>query len=263
MVHMHEDEVFELLLGPNQPPENRNRIVLVHGWLGDHRAWIKTGKWLHEAFNHSVLLLDLHGWGRSTNHSNRPLCAPEYATQLRKTIEKFQWHSHKIILAGKSLGGAVSIHYALRHSDHISRLLLFCPAGGPEPNPLMLPNLGQFVSNTLLANWIRPQILRRIIVRLFVYLFWRFWIVRYAYTHLSLLTTTPEYQVPRGFAHHLANATQVIAFQGNQDWLHIQPALDFASTPAKVTFYKHMGHMDLCHACADWPESELPDHVWH
>ena len=54
-----------VLVGPAHPPAECWRVVLIHGWLGNHKAWIQTAQYLHEKYGHSVLVPDLAGWGDS------------------------------------------------------------------------------------------------------------------------------------------------------------------------------------------------------
>jgi pimeloyl-ACP methyl ester carboxylesterase len=84
----NENDFYSFMIGPSQPPKGAYRVVLVHGWLGCHKAWLNTANWLHQSFGHSVLLLDLYGWGRSAHFTREEFTAPLYARQLRACIEK-------------------------------------------------------------------------------------------------------------------------------------------------------------------------------
>jgi pimeloyl-ACP methyl ester carboxylesterase len=150
-------------------------------------------------------------------------------------VERFQhgWHTESIILAGKSLGAATSIHYTLQHNCHISnvasdndndteistmhirRLILMCPAGAAEHDHFMMPHVGRALARFFLLLWIRPDVLRKLIMRLLkVMLWWSVW-VRKIYNHIYLLTNTPDYNVPAGFARRLAATTEIVSFSLN------------------------------------------------
>ena len=49
-------------------PRPRARVVLLHGWLQDHTAWLPTALALRDLYGHSTLLLDFfsHGHTRAT-----------------------------------------------------------------------------------------------------------------------------------------------------------------------------------------------------
>ncbi len=103
-------------------------LILVHGFAASVHAW---RPWIDRlAKDFRVVAIDLPGHGltqtpsgyRATLEQNAQL-VEDLATHLG--IERF-------ILAGNSMGGAVSLAYAMEHAQRLQGLVLVSPAGWPD-----------------------------------------------------------------------------------------------------------------------------------
>lgn len=120
---------------PTRPAaQQRSRVVLLHGWLQEHGAWLQTALALRDMYGHDVLLVDFYGHGVSPTLS-ADLMTPEVLVQMiSKRIAALGWdRGAPIALAGASLGAAVAMLYARDHPGRVGRLTLVAPAGLPEP----------------------------------------------------------------------------------------------------------------------------------
>ena len=159
-------------------------VVLLHGWA----ATIYT-------FRHALELLPAHGFRviapdlRGFGLSDKPITPHAYALDaylddLAALLDALELNN--VVLGGQSMGGGVSLHYALRNPRRVSRLVLINPTGlapvGFVAGMRLVPQ--QFVS--ALGPALAPRFLIRIILK---------WI---AYGDASLVTerTIDEYWSP-------------------------------------------------------------------
>jgi pimeloyl-ACP methyl ester carboxylesterase len=107
-------------------------LVLIHG-LG-----CGTGIWSlnYDSFagNRKVFAFDILGFGRSS----RPTFSTNETVEAEIVESIERWRkgvglNDKFILLGHSFGGYLSLAYALKHPDHVSRLILADPWGIPSP----------------------------------------------------------------------------------------------------------------------------------
>lgn len=119
-------------LTPVQQP--RSRIVLLHGWLQEHGAWLRTALALRDLYRHDVLLIDFYGHGASPALSAELMTPVVLVRMVSERIAALGWdRGAPIVLAGASLGAAVAMRYARDHPGRVERLTLVAPAGLSEP----------------------------------------------------------------------------------------------------------------------------------
>ncbi len=100
-------------------------IVLVHGGFGDRRMW--DDHFLALASDHRVVRYDLRGFGRS------PAPSAEYSPvdDLRRLLDALG--IDRATLVGNSMGGTLSLDFALVHPDRVDKLVLVASAVGGFP----------------------------------------------------------------------------------------------------------------------------------
>ncbi|KAL7562427.1 hypothetical protein ACA910_020569 [Epithemia clementina (nom. ined.)] len=111
-------------------------LVLLHGYMNGCLYYYRNLYGLSRYFD-SIYSLDLLGWGLSSR--------PRFAAlrdSSREVTEAFfvdsleAWRKaqrvDKMILAGHSMGGYISVAYAEKYPQHVERLILISPAGVPE-----------------------------------------------------------------------------------------------------------------------------------
>lgn len=104
--------------------KGKETILFVHG-LGSYiPAWRKNISVLKE--NYRCIAIDLPGYGKSSKnpHSGRMSFYAGVVAEFIKTMKL-----GKVILAGHSMGGQISMVTALHHPEVIDKLVLVDPAG--------------------------------------------------------------------------------------------------------------------------------------
>lgn len=112
--------------GEWEAPEGAPHAVLVHGVTASHRAW----PWLAGALPEMRLLApDLRGRGRS-NRVTGDAGMAAHADDLARLMDDSG--IERTVVVGHSMGGFVSVVFAHRHPDRVSRLVLV--DGGLPPH---------------------------------------------------------------------------------------------------------------------------------
>lgn len=149
----------------DEGPRTGRAIVLVHGFAASVHAWRPWAERLSDRYR--LIAIDLPGHGltetppgyRATLEGNAQL-VDALAKELR--LERF-------IIAGNSMGGAVSLSYAMAHPDKLDGLVLVCPAGWPgngarggPPGPFALlgNDIGRFFLKLVDPKLVIPDGLR-------------------------------------------------------------------------------------------------------
>ena len=96
---------------------NPGPIIMIHGAGGSSATWFMQHKGLSE--NLHVVALDLNGHGRTQDRSDENL-VESYLEDIDSVVSQFE----KPILAGHSMGGALTQLYALRNPDELNGLVL-------------------------------------------------------------------------------------------------------------------------------------------
>lgn len=99
-------------------------IIFIHG-LGSYlQAWIKNVEVLKKDYR--CISIDLPGYGKSSKEPHSGLMT-FYAGIIKELVEELDLE--KVVLAGHSMGGQISITTALLYPDIVDRLILVAPAG--------------------------------------------------------------------------------------------------------------------------------------
>jgi pimeloyl-ACP methyl ester carboxylesterase len=97
-------------------------VVLVHGAGGDHLYWPPA---LRRLSGYRVFAPDLPGHGRSPGPGQQTIAV--YAQRLLEFLTAVGLHS--AVFVGHSMGGAITLHLALEHGEHVvGAVLVACGA---------------------------------------------------------------------------------------------------------------------------------------
>ena len=136
---LHSVQITDTTTSSNKKSSS-TPLVLLHGYMNASSYFYRNFGGLAQAFS-TVHSLDWFGWGVSS----RPAWPKNLDTQQAEDIlvESLEaWRAAndmpKMILAGHSMGGYVSVAYAERYPQHVERLVLLSPAGVPEETPEMV-----------------------------------------------------------------------------------------------------------------------------
>ena len=135
--------------------EEHAPLVLLHGYCNGSLYFYRNFMGLSHYHFPRIFALDMYGWGLSSRptfdltkleadiqHAAED-CKDTIKTKKKVTsAEKFfvesleSWRKHnnlsKMILAGHSMGGYLSVAYAEKYPQHVERLILLSPVGVPE-----------------------------------------------------------------------------------------------------------------------------------
>lgn len=109
---------------PRHPHRAGPPLLFIHGLAGN------VGHWVHVAprflDRHRVLAIDLPGNGASERDPARH-SIEEYVAHVAAFLDHVG--EEKVVLVGHSMGGMVSLRFALRHAARLSAAVLVNPAG--------------------------------------------------------------------------------------------------------------------------------------
>jgi len=122
-------------------------LLLLHGTGASLHTW---DAWTREMKgNFKVIRLDLPAFGLTGPTPDNTYSYEGYARFLDRFVRRLQLN--RFALAGNSLGGAISWHYALAHPEKVTRLVLIDAGGYPGKSPPIftlarLPVLGRLIT---------------------------------------------------------------------------------------------------------------------
>ena len=97
-------------------PEDRS-IIFVHGAGGSAATWFMQLRGL--SIDYHVVAIELNGHGKSPDRAEKDI-VHSYLHDIHEVVAKFD----KPILAGHSMGGALTQLYALNHSENLCGIIL-------------------------------------------------------------------------------------------------------------------------------------------
>lgn len=146
-----QGETFVIECGADQGPP----LVLLHGSLGNSASWFPDVPPL--AAGHHVFAVDTIGEPGFSAPARPPLESDAYAAWLDDVLDGLGLPAATFI--GISLGGWMSLDYAIRRTPRVSRLVLIAPGGvGPQRNILYWA-----LPLSLLGAWGRARVRNRIL----------------------------------------------------------------------------------------------------
>ena len=108
-------------------------ILFIHGVGSSAYAHYKTAALLHETTKAEVYAIDLRGHGQSEGKAGDVTYINQYADDIADIIKEIKGErpEQKIILAGHSMGGGITLRYAMEdHYPAVDGFLLLAPLLG-------------------------------------------------------------------------------------------------------------------------------------
>jgi alpha-beta hydrolase superfamily lysophospholipase len=155
----HREGVFQGYEGENlyyqrwfPDGQSRGILVLIHG-LGGHSGLFKNGVRCLLPQGYGAYAMDLRGHGQSPGQRGYIQHWSTFREDLRAFLAfiRTQEKSQPLFLWGHSLGGTISLDYALHYPEDLQGLILSAPALGHVGVPTWKLTLGQGLS------WFWPQ----------------------------------------------------------------------------------------------------------
>lgn len=112
---------------------SKTTLILIHGVLSNSFPMNKTAGLLSETMNAEVYAIDLRGHGESDGKPGDVDFIDQYAADLAEVVKKIRKDKPKgkIIIAGHSMGGGISLRYAQNNKfPKVDGFLLFAPLLG-------------------------------------------------------------------------------------------------------------------------------------
>lgn len=103
-------------------------IVLIHGTASSLHTWDAWTDKLKKDYR--VIRLDLPAFGLTGPHPTRDYKIENYSNFIDQFLIKLD--VDRLYLAGNSLGGNISWHYASEHPEKVKKLILVDPSGYPR-----------------------------------------------------------------------------------------------------------------------------------
>ncbi|MFM8304215.1 MAG: alpha/beta fold hydrolase, partial [Actinomycetota bacterium] len=138
--------------GSTSPRDDRPPILLVHGLGANTMSWMTVGRDLAERHGTSVVALDLVGFGY-TRAVGTPATVSRNADLVVAALERLG----PSVVAGNSMGGAITVKVAARRPDLVEAMVLVNPAvrasglrspqmrAGMFMAPMLFPRVGERV----------------------------------------------------------------------------------------------------------------------
>jgi cardiolipin-specific phospholipase len=130
-------------------------LVLLHGYANGGLYFYRNLVGLSQYF-HQIYSLDMLGWGLS---SRPKFLLKDNSTETAEAffVESLEaWREargvEKMILAGHSMGGYMSVAYCEKYPHRVERLILLSPAGVPAETEELRERLKQMKRNSSLAG---------------------------------------------------------------------------------------------------------------
>jgi 2-succinyl-6-hydroxy-2,4-cyclohexadiene-1-carboxylate synthase len=96
-------------------------LVLLHGFTGSTETWAPL--WATLATQHTVVAVDLPGHGQSAAPADAARYAlPRFADDLAVVLDALRLE--RVALMGYSLGGRAALHFAVRHPERLTALVV-------------------------------------------------------------------------------------------------------------------------------------------
>ncbi|SFF14591.1 alpha/beta hydrolase [Thermoflexibacter ruber] len=124
------------------PKKTKNTIILVHGVASTAYLYNKTAGLLQEATQAEVFAIDLRGHGKSEGKAGDVDYINQYADDLADIINivRKQKPKGKIIIAGHSMGGGITLNYAMMNNKvKVDGYILFAPLLGHNSPAIPTP----------------------------------------------------------------------------------------------------------------------------
>jgi len=126
-------------------------IIFLHGWLGSWGLWQETMDFLSGYYR--TYALDFWGFGESGKKSGS-FTVPDFVSMVGQFMENLG--IHKAPLVGHSMGGTVSLSFALQNPDKVSKVVIIgSPIVGSSLSLMLklagIPCIARWVFNMMWA----------------------------------------------------------------------------------------------------------------
>lgn len=112
---------YSLNVGIDTGSKNKPTIVMLHGIAATSETWKKMSENLGDDYR--IIAVDLLGFGKSPKPINCNYSVEDHMRSVRKTLKKLKLRKPYIIV-GHSMGSIISLKYAAKFQNEISRLYL-------------------------------------------------------------------------------------------------------------------------------------------
>jgi cardiolipin-specific phospholipase len=134
-----------------QSIEQEIPLVLLHGYANGALYFYRNLVGLSSFFK-TIYSLDMLGWGLSSRpdfnlEKDSPKCAEAFFVESLEAWRQAQ-DIDKMILAGHSMGGYLSVAYCEKYPERVERLVLLSPVGIPEQDNAKLESRKEMIRSS-------------------------------------------------------------------------------------------------------------------
>lgn len=115
----------------DEGPRDALPIILLHGSASDMHTWQAWVEGLRE--NYRVIRYDQIGHGLTGPAAGGTYRREDFTSDIERVANHLELN--QFVLAGSSMGGAISVGYALEHPERLLGLVLVGASGSPVRNP--------------------------------------------------------------------------------------------------------------------------------
>lgn len=134
--------------------ENKNPILILHGWGRSSKEWEMVGKTLSK--DYKIILLDLPGFGSSSLPTKKGYNVYDYRNTILEFIQKLKLKN--TIIIGHSFGGKIAITISSKLLS-LNKLILI-NSSGIEIKSRKIIFLNWIVGKTKLINKLLPKLIK-------------------------------------------------------------------------------------------------------
>lgn len=145
------------------PQKSNNKVIIIVHGLGEHSGRYQHVAEFFTAEGFTLFAADLRGHGRSGGRRGHVQSFTEYRTDLQQFFQKVLAENpgQKYYLLGHSLGGLISLNFALHHPTGISGVMVSSPGLKfkmkiPKIKEILAEQLSRYWPTLTLSNGINP-----------------------------------------------------------------------------------------------------------
>ena len=135
-----------MIIGNEIIGDGPNKVIVLHGWFGDHADWIPTYAFLDRR-SFSYAFIDYRGYGRSRDRKGEHTML-EISEDARDLADHLNWNKFSVV--GHSMGGMAAQRVAVDAKDRVEAVVGVTPV--PASGVPLPPDIDSVFSNVVQSD---------------------------------------------------------------------------------------------------------------